>query len=125
MSTAQSPTTFEVLEDHARQAIQSWIQGLLDEEITAPLGRARHERRAAVDGAEGHRNGHGKPRRLAMLASTVTVRGPHAKIDDPTKPPQRGAGRVFCWAGGVGPLTCPVPGLSSRDPRNPAQRHLS
>jgi transposase-like protein len=79
MSTEESVATFEVLEEHARQQIQRWLQNLLDEEITALLGRARHERRAPVDAPAGHRNGHGKSRRLAMMGGTVTVRRPRVR----------------------------------------------
>jgi transposase-like protein len=67
------------LEEFARLRIQGWLQDLLEEEITELLGRRKSERRAAVDAAEGYRNGHGKLRRLAMTAGTVTVRRPRVR----------------------------------------------
>jgi transposase-like protein len=82
MSTPQSSVTYETLEDHARLEIQRWFQDLWDAELSALLGRARHERRAAIDGPEGYRNGHGKPRRLAMMGGTITVRRPRARDID-------------------------------------------
>ncbi len=45
--------------------LQQWLEDLLKEEVTEPLGRPRCERRAAVDAGDGYRNGYGKPRRLA------------------------------------------------------------
>jgi hypothetical protein len=47
------------------------------------LSRRKSERRAAVDAAEGYRNGHGKRRRLAMTAGTVTVRRPRVRGLEP------------------------------------------
>jgi putative transposase len=67
------------LEEFARLHIQDWLQRLLEDEITELLGRRKSERRAAVDAADGYRNGHGKPRRLAMTAGTVTVRRPRVR----------------------------------------------
>jgi transposase-like protein len=43
------------------------------------LGRGRYERREAVDGAPGYRNGYGKPRRLSAMAGTITVRRPRVR----------------------------------------------
>jgi putative transposase len=62
------------LEAAAREHIQHMLQTLLDEELTAFLGRAKSVRRA--DGAGGYRNGHGRPRRVALMGGTVTVRRP-------------------------------------------------
>jgi putative transposase len=67
------------LEEFARLKIQGWLQVLLEEEVTELVGRRKSERRAAVDAAPGYRNGHGKPRRLAMTAGTVTVRRPRVR----------------------------------------------
>lgn len=73
-------TSWETLEDFARQHIQSWIQQLLEEEVTSLLGgRDRYERREAVDPQIGYRNGYGKPRRVSMSCGTVTVRRPRVR----------------------------------------------
>jgi transposase-like protein len=58
--------SFEDLEDFVRAKIQDVIQGVLEEEVTAFLGRRKSERRASVDGPMGSRNGYGKPRSLSM-----------------------------------------------------------
>ena len=67
------------LEEYARGKIQGWIQDLLEEEITELLGREKSERRAAVDGGPEYRNGYGKPRRISMMAGTITVRRPRVR----------------------------------------------
>src|SRR5262245_49582408 len=60
-----------------REHIQATLQALLDEELTAFLGRAKSERRAAAGG--GYRNGYGQPRRVALMGGTVTVRRPRVR----------------------------------------------
>ncbi len=69
-----STPTWETLEAFARAKIQAFVQALLEEEVTALLGRAKSVRRAAVDAPAGYRNGLGKPRRLALTSGTITVR---------------------------------------------------
>ena len=56
--------------------MQGWLQELLEDEVTRFLGRAKSER-----GGErrGYRNGHGKPRRFAMMNGTVEVRRPRVR----------------------------------------------
>jgi putative transposase len=44
-----SRTIWEQLEAMARQRIQEFVQSLLEEEVTELVGRAKSERRAAVD----------------------------------------------------------------------------
>lgn len=68
-----------MIEEMARVKIQGWIQDLLEEEITEFLGREKSERRVAVDTGEGYRNGYGKPRRISMMAGTITVRRPRVR----------------------------------------------
>jgi len=70
---------WSALEEHVRGRIQEWIQDLLNEEIADLLGRRKSERRAAVDGAVGYRNGYGKPRRISMMAGTIVVRRPRVR----------------------------------------------
>lgn len=66
------------LEAMVRERIQTWLQELLEEEVTEVLRRQKWERRAAVDG-QGYRNGYGKPRRFTLSCGTVTVRRPRVR----------------------------------------------
>jgi transposase-like protein len=70
---------WERLEAVVREQIQRFIQALLEEEVTALLGRPKAARRAAVDAPAGMRNGYGKPRRLSLSAGTITVRRPRVR----------------------------------------------
>ena len=76
---AESRPTWESLEVFARQGVQRLLQQLLEEEVESVLGRARYERRDAVDAAPGYRNGHGKPRRLSAMTGTITIRRPRVR----------------------------------------------
>jgi transposase-like protein len=60
-TAAESRPTWESLEAFARQGVQRLLQQVLEEEVEGVLGRARYERREAVDTTPGYRNGHGKP----------------------------------------------------------------
>ncbi len=55
------------------------MQELLEAEMDELLGRAKSERRKAVDAPPGYRNGYGKPRRLTLSNGTVTVRRPRVR----------------------------------------------
>jgi len=55
------------------------LQELLEAEMDELLGRAKSERRKAVDAPPGYRNGYGKPRRLTLSNGTVTVRRPRVR----------------------------------------------
>jgi putative transposase len=76
---AVSSPTWETLEVWARVKVQEFVQAVLEEEVTALLGRRKSERRAAVDAPAGYRNGYSKPRRLAMMNGTITVRRPRVR----------------------------------------------
>jgi putative transposase len=81
-TTTQGSTSsqmWERLETFAREQVQRFIQALLEEEITALLGRPKSVRRAAVDAPTGLRNGYGKPRRLSLSMGTITVRRPRVR----------------------------------------------
>jgi putative transposase len=52
---------------------------VLEEEITALLGRAKSQRRDAVDAPAGYHDGYGKPRRLSMQIGTITVQRPRVR----------------------------------------------
>jgi putative transposase len=75
-SSSSSPM-WERLEVFVREQVQRFIQALLEEEVTALLGRSQSARRASVDAPLGLRNGFGKPRRLSLTRGTSTVRRPH------------------------------------------------
>ena len=74
-----SMPTWDTLEGWARSSIQSLLQQVLEEEVTQLLGRTRYERRTSVDDNSGSRNGHGKPRRLALMSGTIEVKRPRVR----------------------------------------------
>ena len=75
-----SRVCYEAMEAHARQRIQSWLQDLLEAEVTQFLGRGKSQRRAEFEQARlGYRNGYGKPRRVALTAGTITVCRPRMR----------------------------------------------
>jgi len=76
---AASMPAWETLETFARAQVQGFIQQLLEDEVAELLGRRKSERRAAVDAQSGSRNGHGKPRQLALMNGTITVRRPRVR----------------------------------------------
>jgi putative transposase len=79
-TTLESRTsTWEQLEEFAREHVQRFIQTLLEEEVSELLGRTKSARRDAVDPAPGYRNGYGKPRRLTLTSGTITVRRPRVR----------------------------------------------
>jgi putative transposase len=78
-SVATSSPTWETLEAFARQSMQHFLQRMLEEEVDGLLGRGRYERRAAVDGGAGYRNGLGKPRRLSLSSGTITLQRPRVR----------------------------------------------
>ncbi|HVA58589.1 MAG TPA: IS256 family transposase [Gemmatimonadaceae bacterium] len=76
---AASRPTWDTLETFARLHIQGFLQQLLEDEVTELLGRTKSARRGAVDAPPGARNGHGKPRQLALMNGTITVRRPRVR----------------------------------------------
>ena len=74
-----SRASWEDLEAWVRGRVQAFVQELLEEEVTALLGRRRSERRRGVDAPPGYRNGYGKPRRLSLQAGTITLRRPRVR----------------------------------------------
>jgi transposase-like protein len=79
LEQATSSATWETLESFARTHVQTFIQQLLEDEVTDLLGRAKSVRRGAVDAPAGARNGHGKPRKLALMNGTITVQRPRVR----------------------------------------------
>jgi transposase-like protein len=76
--TRPSDPHWQTLEGFAREQIQQFIQRVLEEEVDELLGRAKSERRTA-DTPRGYRNGYGKPRQLALLNGTITVKRPRVR----------------------------------------------
>lgn len=76
---SQSRVTYDVLVGAVRQKVQKYIQDILEEELTEFPGRHKSKRSSEVDGFRGYRNGHGKPRRLAFMSGTITVRRPRLR----------------------------------------------
>lgn len=75
-----SRVCYETMEAYARGRIQSWLQDLLEAEVTEFLGRGKSQRQAQLAPARlGYRNGYGKPRRVALTAGTITVRRPRMR----------------------------------------------
>ena len=79
VSSSPSKVVFAELEQYVRAQAQQFIQALLEEEVTALLGRTKSERREASAAPPGYRNGHGQPRRLALMSGTVEVRRPRVR----------------------------------------------
>ena len=75
--TAASSPTWPSLEAFIREQVQACLQRVLEEEVEELLGRTKHARR--VDDATGYRNGYAKPRQLALMNGTVTVRRPRVR----------------------------------------------
>lgn len=78
-----STVVWESLEPAIRTQIQGWLQDLLEEEVTAFLGRVKSRRRdpKAPEGTAlaAYRNGHGQPRTITTPAGTLTVRRPRVR----------------------------------------------
>lgn len=74
-----SRTVWESLEAMARERIQEFVQSLLEEEVTALVGRRKSERRQSVDAPAVYRNGHSKARKLAMMGGTIEVHRPRVR----------------------------------------------
>ena len=74
-----SMPTWDTLEEFLRDHIQTMVQRVLEEEVTELLGRAKSERRAAVEATPGYRNGLGKPRKLTLACGTIEVRRPRVR----------------------------------------------
>jgi transposase-like protein len=71
------------LEQWVRQQVQQLIQGILEEEVTEFLGRAKSARRGPLGESPGYRNGYGEPRSLTVGAGTIQVRRPRVRnVDD-------------------------------------------
>ena len=74
--SSSSSQMWERLEEFVREQVQRFIQALLEEEVSALLGRPKSARRAPVDGPSGLRNGYGKPRRLSLQRGPLPCAAP-------------------------------------------------
>jgi putative transposase len=78
-----STVVWETLEGSLRQQVQGWLQDLLEEEVTAFLGRVKSKRRDphAIEGTApaAYRNGYGQPRSLTTPVGVVAVRRPRVR----------------------------------------------
>lgn len=75
----RSRCPWDQLEGFVREHVQRFIQGMLEEEVTALLERPRAARRTPGHAPAGYRNGYGKPRRLSLTSGTITVRRPRVR----------------------------------------------
>ena len=76
---ASRAVLYDQFEFFARQKVQEFLQDILEEEIGEFLGRAKGQRKVAVDTAKGYRNGYGKPRKLTTMMGTITVHRPRVR----------------------------------------------
>jgi transposase-like protein len=74
-----SRVTYDKLEELARMKVQEFIQDILNEEIAEFLCRGKSERIKGIDIPHKYRNGKGKPRRLALMSGTITIRRPRLR----------------------------------------------
>ena len=77
-SRSESRPEWEHLEDWVRSQVQRLIQELLEEEVTAFLGRASRRSdptRTTIPA----RNGYGKARRLTLSSGTIQLRRPRVR----------------------------------------------
>ena len=78
-SRSESRPEWEQLEDWVRGQVQRLIQELLEEEVTAFLGRAKSALRSDSDNDTGYRNGYGRARRLTLSSGTIQLRRPRVR----------------------------------------------
>ena len=73
-SRSESRPEWEQLEDWVRSQVQRLIQELLEEEVTAFLGRAKSALRSDSDSDTGYRNGiRPDSRRLTLSSGTIQL----------------------------------------------------
>jgi transposase-like protein len=78
-TTSQSRATYEALEGIVRMKVQDFIQDIIEEEITAFLGREKSERITGIDKPKVYRNGYGKPRKFSLMSGTITIQRPRMR----------------------------------------------
>lgn len=76
----QARASYEELEALVRMKVQSFVQEIVEEEITAFLGgRSKSERIKGIDAEKVYRNGYGNPRHLTLMNGTITIRRPRLR----------------------------------------------
>ena len=75
----QSRVTYNTLEVVVRGKVQGFIHDILEEEMAEFLGRDKSVRIRGIDILDRYRNGKGKPRRLALMGGTVTIKRPRLR----------------------------------------------
>lgn len=76
----RSIVRYEMLEECIRMKAQEFVQEVFEGEVNEFLGRGKSERmKPGIDINKGYRNGYGKPRRLALMNGTVTIRRPRIR----------------------------------------------
>ena len=70
---------FQQLEPWLRSQMQQLIQDILEQEVTEFLGRAKSQRRQALDSQPGYRNGYGKQRKLSLTSGTISINRPRLR----------------------------------------------
>ena len=78
-SRSESRPEWEQLEDWVRSQVQRLIQELLEEEVTAFLGRAKSALKSDSDNDTGYRNGYGRARKLTLSSGTIQLRRPRVR----------------------------------------------
>src|SRR3990172_6858767 len=74
----ESRISYEELEEVLRIKVQGFIQEILEEEVTAFLGRGKSERRKMkIDTVQSYRNGYGRGRRFFIINITLRVKYCH------------------------------------------------
>jgi transposase-like protein len=77
--TSQSRATYEALEGIVRMKVQDFIQDIIEEEVTAFLGREKSERITGIDKPKAYRNGYGKTRKFSLMSGTIEVQRPRLR----------------------------------------------
>ena len=103
-SRSESRPELEQLEDWVRSQVQRLIQELLEEDLTAFLGRAKSALRSDSDSDTGYRNGYGRARRLTLSSGTIQLRRPRVRDTEEQFESrllplirQQGPGRLLSW----------------------------
>lgn len=78
-NSEESKVCYEYLEEWVRMKVQEFIQEILEEEVSAFLGREPYERSKCGDKKKGYRNGYGKRRKLSLKTGTIVVRRPRLR----------------------------------------------
>ena len=102
-SRSESRPEWEQLEDWVRSQVQRLIQELLEEEVTAFLGRAKSALRSDSDSDTGYRNGYGRARRLTLSSGTIQLRRPRVRDTEEQfeSRPLDDREVVYMWVDGV------------------------